>query len=58
VDLPKRKKEARLLRESFSEMKDKMKTTSAVGSSGNGLVTITLNGEHEMTTIKIKPECV
>jgi len=39
-------------------MKTKMKTTSAVGFFGNGLVTITLNGEHEMTTIKIKPECV
>lgn len=54
----KRKKEARLLRESFEGMKDKMKNTSVTGSAGNGLVTVTLNGEHEVTALKIKPECV
>lgn len=30
----------------------------AEGSAGNGLVTITLNGENEITALKIKPDCV
>lgn len=54
----KKKKEARAMQESFQEMKAKLKTTTAVGSAGNGLVSITLNGENEMVAIKIKPECV
>lgn len=54
----KKKKEAKMLQQKFHEMQEKMKNETAVGSSGNGLVTITLNGEHEMIDIKIKPECV
>jgi nucleoid-associated protein EbfC len=54
----KRKKEARLLQEQFSKMQTQMKETEAVGTAGNGLVTLTLSGEHELKGIKIKPECV
>ncbi len=54
----KRKKEAKAFRESMQEMQAKMKSTQVTGTSGNGLVTITLNGDHEMKEIKIKRECV
>lgn len=54
----KKKKEAKSFRESMMEMQEKVKNARATGTSGNGLVTLTLNGEHEMTEIKIKPECV
>lgn len=54
----KKKKEAKLFQQKFQEMQDKMKQESVVGTAGNGLVTITLNGEHEVTHLKIKPECV
>lgn len=54
----KKKKEAKMLQQKFQEMQEKMKHESVTGSAGNGLVTITLNGEHEMTDIKIKPDCV
>jgi len=54
----KKKKEAKLMQQKFQEMQEKMKHETATGSAGNGLVTVTLNGEHEMTDIKIKPECV
>ncbi|MCX6991298.1 MAG: YbaB/EbfC family nucleoid-associated protein [Chlamydiae bacterium] len=54
----KMKKQARLMEQQMEQMKETMKTTSVIGSSGNGLVTITLNGEKEMKEIKIKPECV
>lgn len=54
----KKKKEAKLMRQKFQEMQEKLKDEKATGTAGNGLVTITLNGENEMTEIKIKPECV
>ena len=54
----KRKKEAKLMQQKFKEMQEKLKDEKAVGTAGNGLVTVTLNGENEMTEIKIKPECV
>lgn len=54
----KKKKEARLFQQKFQEMQDKFKESTAHGSAGNGLVELTLNGDYEMTKLKIKPECV
>jgi nucleoid-associated protein EbfC len=54
----KKKKEAKMMQQKFKEMQDKLKDEKATGTAGNGLVTITLNGENEMIDIKIKPECV
>lgn len=54
----KKKKQARMLQQQFSQIQDQMHKAEATGTAGNGLVTITLNGENEMKQIKIKPECV
>ncbi len=54
----KKKKEAKLLQQKFAQMQEKLKETTATGTAGGGLVSLTLNGEHEMTAIKIKPDCV
>lgn len=54
----KKKKEARALQEKFAQMQEQLKTESVEGTAGNGLVTLTLNGEYEMTKLSIKPECV
>ncbi len=54
----KKKKEAKAMQEKFKEMQEKLKDEKATGSSGGGLVTLTLNGEYEMIELKIKPECV
>ena len=54
----KKKKEAKLLQEQFAKMQTQMKEAEGVGSAGNGLVTITLDGDHQIKSIKIKPECV
>lgn len=54
----KMKKQARMMQEQFSQMKEKLQDTLVEGSAGNGLVTVTLNGEKEMKKITIKPECV
>ncbi|MCP5469451.1 MAG: YbaB/EbfC family nucleoid-associated protein [Chlamydiales bacterium] len=54
----KKKKEAKRFREKMEEMQAQIKGATATGTAGGGLVSITLNGEHEMTKIAIKPECV
>lgn len=54
----KMKKQAQMLQEQFSQMKDELQNKLFEGSAGNGLVTVTLNGEKEMKKISIHPECV
>jgi DNA-binding YbaB/EbfC family protein len=54
----KKKKQARLLQDQFSQLQTKMQEAEATGISGNGLVTIVLTGENDMKSLKIKPECV
>lgn len=54
----KRKKQAKMLQEQLSMMQEKIQETEVTGVSGNGLVSITLSGEHDLKQIKIKPECV
>lgn len=54
----KRKKQAKMLQNQYSELQAKLQETESVGSAGNGLVTVTLTGSRELKQIKIKPECV
>lgn len=54
----KMKKQAKLMEQQFELMRQERQKISFTGSSGNGLVTITLNGDKEMQNISIKPECV
>lgn len=52
------KKQARLLQEQLESAKTELRAKQFIGSSGNGLVTVVLNGEKELLSVKIKPECV
>lgn len=54
----KKKKQAKMMQEQLTQMQSNLQTLEVTGSSGNGLVTITLTGDHELKQIKIKPECV
>lgn len=54
----KKKKEARMMQEQLSKMQQQMSQTEVSGSAPNDLVTVILNGEQEVKSIKIKPECV
>ena len=54
----KMKKQARMMQEQMAEMKKKMQTTFVTGSAGNSLVEITMNGDKEVSKVKISPECV
>ncbi len=54
----KKKKQAKMLQQQFGKIQEQLQNSEFVGSAGNGLVTITLSGEHEIKQLKIKPECV
>jgi nucleoid-associated protein EbfC len=54
----KKKKQAKMMQEQMTKMQDQLQTMEVIGSAPNELVTITLNGDHELKQIKIKPECV
>lgn len=54
----KKKKEAKLMQQQLSQMQNQMQSMEVVGAAANGLVTITLTGEGDMKSIKIKPECI
>ena len=54
----KKKKQARQMQEQFAQLQEQMQNIEAEGQAGNGLVTITLNGDYEVKGIKIKPDCV
>jgi DNA-binding YbaB/EbfC family protein len=54
----KMKKQARMMQEQFGQMKENLQKTEVVGSAGNGLVTVTLNGEKDLKKVSIKPECL
>lgn len=54
----KMKKQARMMQEQMGQMRDKMQTTFYEGSAGNGLVSLTLNGQKDLKKIAIRPECL
>jgi nucleoid-associated protein EbfC len=54
----KMKKQARMLVQQVEQMRQKMQTTTFTGTSGNGLVTVEVNGEKELQKISIQPACV
>ena len=54
----KMKKQAKMMQEQYSQMRQQLESKMVEGSAGNGLVTVTLNGEKELKKISIRPECV
>ena len=48
-------KEAQKLQTRMAEMQERLGQTEMSGSSGGGLVTVTLNGKGEMRKVKIDP---
>lgn len=54
----KMKKQAKLMQDQYAKMKEELANKKVTGTSGNGLVEITLDGERNMQSIKIKPDCV
>lgn len=53
-----RKKEAKLMEAQFKAMEASLQQTEHIGTAGNGLVTIKLNGKCDLIEIKIHPDCM
>lgn len=53
-----KKKEARVMQQQLSHMQAQASQLEVTGSAGGGLVSIVLNGEGVMKSIKINPTCV
>jgi len=58
----KKKKQAKMMQEQLMDMQNKLSkqfdSIEVTGTSGNGLVQMTINGSHDLQNISIKPECV
>lgn len=54
----KMKKQAKLFEAQYEKMQEELKQLQVTGTAGNGLISVVLNGEHQMKEIKIKPECI
>lgn len=54
----KKKKQARLLQDQFSQIQETMKQKEARGQAGNGLVEVVITGEYKIKSLKINPQCV
>lgn len=54
----KMKKQARKMQEQLEKAQEEMKNFRAEGQAGNGLVKLVLNGDKELVSLKINPECV
>lgn len=54
----KMKKQARMMQEQFNQVREQLQNKQFVGKAGNGLVSVTLNGEKMLKGISIQPECV
>lgn len=52
------KKQAKLISAQYEKMQEDLDQFKASGTAGNGLVSLTLNGKHQMQELVIKPDCV
>jgi DNA-binding YbaB/EbfC family protein len=52
------KKQAKQFESQYAKIQEEMRALEVTGTAGNGLVTLVLNGEHELKDLKIKPACI
>lgn len=52
------KKQAKQFESQYAKIQEEMRALEVTGTAGNGLVTLVLNGEHELKDLQIKPACV
>lgn len=54
----KMKKQKKLMQDQFSQMQEQMKNSEYTGTSASDLIKITIDGEKNLKSLKINPECV
>ncbi|GHB25529.1 nucleoid-associated protein [Pseudovibrio japonicus] len=58
MDFLKMMKQAKQMQEKMGELQETVNELSVEGTSGAGMVTVTLNGKGEMTGLKIDPSLI
>ena len=51
-------RQAQKLQQQMAKMQEDLEAREYEASAGGGMVSVTVNGKHEVTGIQIKPECV
>ena len=51
-------KQAQKMQQDFLRMQKELEEKEFTAKAGGGMVSVTVNGKHELTGIQIKPECV
>ena len=54
----KARKQAKLMEQQLETVRNELKHKRVTGTSPAGLVTVVLNGEKELLSIQVKPECL
>ncbi len=54
----KRKKQMQALQNQLMQAQEEIKNKEVIGTSGGGLVSITLTGEYEVKGVQINKECI
>jgi DNA-binding YbaB/EbfC family protein len=57
-DLGKLMKQAQQVQERLAEMQARLAEKTVEASAGGGMVTVVMNGKHEVVSVKIDPEVV
>lgn len=51
------KKQAKQFQQEYEKLQEEKRKTLFIGSAGNGLVVVKINGEKELQGVTIHPEC-
>lgn len=52
------KKQRKQFEEQVAKLQTELEKTEITGEAGNGLVKITINGQRDVKSVKISPDCV
>lgn len=51
-------KNAKLMQQEFARMQEELASVSVTGSSGGGIVSVTMNGQFELVSVRLDPIAV
>jgi hypothetical protein len=50
--------QARAMQQKLADAQAKLATKTVTGQAGGGMVTVTANGQQQITAVKLEPQCV
>ena len=58
MNFEKMKKQAKAMQEQLLKMQEELQSMEIEGTAGNGLISVTVNGEKDLLSLRINPECL